>query len=84
MSKGNVNTFVLIMHFLNNKREPYHITIEFFEIINTLESAMALQMNIVLAKTQVECLYSCICVKDERNNLFIMTFSLTLISFKIL
>jgi hypothetical protein len=50
MSRGNVNTFVLIMHFLNKKQEPYHITIGFFEITNTYESAMALQVNIVLAK----------------------------------
>jgi hypothetical protein len=50
MSKGGVNTFVLIVHFLNGKWEPCHVTIIFFEIADTFGSAMALQMNDVLAK----------------------------------
>lgn len=61
MSKGNVNTFIFIMHFLNNKQESYHLTIGFFEITNTFENAMILQVNIYACKTQVQCLCFCIC-----------------------
>jgi len=70
------------MHFLNNKQEPYHITIGFFEITNTFESAMALQVNAIPAKHKFNvCVL--VYVKDERSNVFTMTFSLPLISFKI-
>jgi hypothetical protein len=81
MSRGNVNTFVLIMHFLNNEGEPYPITIEFFEITNTFESAMAFTSEHYKTLKFNVCVLAY--VKDERNNLFTMTFSLTFISFKI-
>jgi hypothetical protein len=42
---GGVNKFVLIVHFLNDKWEPCHVTIGFCEIVDTSRSAMALQMN---------------------------------------
>jgi hypothetical protein len=42
MSKVRVDTFVMIVHFLNDQWEPCHITIGFFEIVNTTKSAMAL------------------------------------------
>jgi len=45
MSRGGVNNFVFIVHFLNDKWEPCHVTIGFFEIVDTFGSAMALQMN---------------------------------------
>jgi hypothetical protein len=70
------------MYFLNNKQEPYCITIGFFEITNTFESAMALQVNAILAKHKFNvCVL--VYVKDERSNVFTMTFSLPSISFKI-
>jgi hypothetical protein len=50
MPKAKMDTFVMIMHFLNDKWEPCHITIGFFEIVNTSGNAMALQINDVLAK----------------------------------
>lgn len=48
MSRGGVNTFVLIMYFLNDKWEPYYITMRFFEIVDTFRNAMVLQVNNVL------------------------------------
>jgi hypothetical protein len=42
MSRGGVDTFVLIVHFLNDKWEPCHVTIGFFNIMNTSVNAMVL------------------------------------------
>jgi hypothetical protein len=42
MSQGGVDIFVLIFHFLNDKWEPCHVTIGFFETTNTFGSSMAL------------------------------------------
>ncbi len=45
MSKGRVDIFVLIIHFLKHQLEPYHVIICLFETINTYGVAMALQVN---------------------------------------
>jgi hypothetical protein len=37
-----MDTFVMIVHFLNAQLEPCHIIVGFFEIANTIRSAMAL------------------------------------------
>jgi len=50
MSKKSVHTFVLIVFFLNDKLEFYHVIIRFFETINTSKNAMAMQVNDVLTK----------------------------------
>jgi hypothetical protein len=50
MFRAGVNTFILIVHFLNDKWEPCHVTISFFEIVEIFRNAMALQVNEVLAK----------------------------------
>jgi hypothetical protein len=42
ISKGGVDMFVLIMHLLNDKWEPCHVTIGFFKIVDTIGSAMIL------------------------------------------
>jgi hypothetical protein len=42
MLKVEVDTFVMIVHFRNNKWEPCHITISFFETIDISKNAMAL------------------------------------------
>jgi hypothetical protein len=76
MSRGNVDTFILIVHFLNDKWEPCHMTIGFFEIANTSGNAMGLQVNDVLAKNRLN-VHVLAYVKNERNNLSIMTFVLT-------
>jgi hypothetical protein len=50
MSKGGVNTFVLIAQFLNDKWELCQVTWGFFEIVDTSRNVMVLQMNDLLAK----------------------------------
>jgi hypothetical protein len=78
MSRGGVDTFVLIVHFLNDKWEFYHVTIGFFEIVDTSRSAMALQVNDVLTKHGLNARVLAY-VKDEGSNLSTMTFPLTLV-----
>ncbi len=80
MSRGSVDTFVFIVHFLNDKWEPCHVTIEFFEIVDTSKSAMTLQVNNVLAKHGLN---ACVLtyVKIELNTISTMTSVLTLIVF---
>jgi len=42
MSRGSINTFVLIGHFLNDKWESCHVIVRLFETIDTFENAMAI------------------------------------------
>jgi hypothetical protein len=42
LSRGGIDTFVLIVHFLNKKWEPYPVTMGFFETIETIGNALAL------------------------------------------
>jgi hypothetical protein len=42
MSRAEVDTFVFIVHFLNDKWEPCHVTIGFFEIVKTFGNVVAL------------------------------------------
>jgi hypothetical protein len=76
MSKTRVDIFVTIVQFLNVQWEPCHITIGFFEIVDTTGSVMALQVHDVLAKhgliTQVIAY-----VKNKGSNLSTMTIALT-------
>jgi len=76
MSKGGVDTFFFIVHFLNDKWEPCHVIIGFFETTNTSKNAMAMHVSNVLAKHGLNILILAY-VKDERNNLATMTFTLT-------
>ncbi len=50
MSRAIVDTFVLIVHFLNDKWEACHVTIGFFEIVEIFGNAMSLQVNEVLTR----------------------------------
>jgi hypothetical protein len=50
MSRAGMDTFVMIVHFLSVQLEPCHITVGFFEVANIIGSAMALQVNAMLAK----------------------------------
>ncbi len=50
MSQGGVDTFVFIVHFSNDKWEPYHVIITFYETINASRNAMPLQANDLFAK----------------------------------
>jgi hypothetical protein len=45
MSKMGMETFVFIVHLLNDKWEPCHVTIDFFETTKKIKIAMALQVN---------------------------------------
>jgi hypothetical protein len=76
MSTARVDTFVLIVHFLNDKWEPCHVTIGFFEIVETFENAMVLQVNEVLAKNGFN-VQVIAYVKDEWGNFSTKTIVLT-------
>jgi hypothetical protein len=78
MSKRRIDTFFLIVHFLNDKWEPCHVTIRFFEMANKSRNAMAIQVNDVLAKHGLNT-HVFAYVKNERNNLATMTFVLTFV-----
>jgi hypothetical protein len=45
MSRVGVDTFIFIVHFLNDKWEPCHVTIDFLETTNHFRIAMALQVK---------------------------------------
>jgi len=76
MSKGGIDTFVLIVHFLNNKWEPCHVTVGFFETIETIGNALALQVNDLFAKHKLN-VYVLTYAKDEGNKISTMTSILT-------
>ncbi len=50
MSQGVVDTFVFIVHFSNDKWEPYHLIIRFYEITTASSNAMPLQVNDLFTK----------------------------------
>ncbi len=79
MSKG-VDTFELIVHFLNHNWEPGHITIRLFETIDTSRVAMTIQMNEVLPTYGLNVKILAY-VKYEGNNLTTMTITLTSVVF---
>jgi hypothetical protein len=73
-----VDTFVLLVLFLNDEWEPCHVTIEFIEIVDTFGNAISLQVNDLLAKHERNaCVFAY--VKDEGNNISTMTFALTFV-----
>ncbi len=76
MSRMGVGTFVLIVHFLNDKWEPCHVTNGFLKIVETFENAMDLQVNEVLTKHGFNAQVITY-VKDEGGNLSTMTTTLT-------
>jgi hypothetical protein len=78
MSRGGIGTFVLIVHFLNDKWEPCHVTIKFFEMANKSRNAMAIQMNDVFTKHGLNT-HAFAYVKDEGSNLATITFALTFV-----
>jgi hypothetical protein len=72
MSRARVDTFVMIVYFLNDKWKPCHIAINFLETANTSGNAMALQVNDVFAKHGLNAQIITY-VKDERVNFNTMT-----------
>jgi hypothetical protein len=84
MSKGGLDIFVLIVHFLNHNWEPNHVTIWLFETTNTYGAIMAIQVNEVLTTYGLNAKNSAY-VKYESSNLITMTTTLTfIVSCKIL
>jgi len=78
MSREGNEIFILIVHFLNDKWEPCHVIVRFFETINTFGNAMAIQMNNVFAKHGLN-IHVLTYVKDKGNDLATMTFALTFV-----
>jgi hypothetical protein len=78
MVKGSAETFILIVHFLNDNRKFCHVTKGFFKIVETTKGVLALQMNDLLVKHGFN-VHVLVYVKDQTNNLSIMTFTFTLI-----
>ncbi len=75
----NNNEYICFhVHFLNAKWESCHVTIGFFEITKNFGSAMALQVNEMLAKHGFNA-WVITYVKDERSNISTMTIVLTFI-----
>ncbi len=80
MLSGSIYTFVLIVHFLNDKWEPCPIIVRFFETIDTSRNAMAIQVNDVLAKHGLNT-HVFAYVKNEGSNFATMTSTLTFVVF---
>jgi len=78
MSRGRVDTFVLVVHFLHHNWEPGHVIIGLFEIIETFGVAMAIQVNEVLTTYGLN-VNILTYVKDEGSNLSTMISVLTFV-----
>jgi hypothetical protein len=78
MSRENIDTFIFIVHFLNDEWESCHVIVRFFEIINTFGNAMAIKMNNVVANHGLN-IHVFAYVKPEGNNLDTMTSTLTFV-----
>jgi hypothetical protein len=78
MSRRNIDTFVLIVHFLNDKREPCHVIVRFFETVDMSRNAMAIQVNNVFVEHGLNT-HVFAYVKDEGSNIPTMTSTLTFI-----
>jgi hypothetical protein len=69
MSQGGFDMFVIIVNYINKKRETCHITIEFFKVHETSWATMAMQLR-DLFTTWYKLLDKVITyVKDEGVNL---------------
>jgi len=68
------------MHFLNDKWEFCHVTINFLETIDTSRSVMIIQVTNPLVKHMFN-VHVFPYGKDERSNISTMTFVLTAIVF---
>ncbi len=69
---------MFIVHFLNDKWEPCHVLVRFFEMANTFGIAMALQLNDLVAKHGLD-VHVIAYIKNKRNIFFNVTFTLIFI-----
>jgi hypothetical protein len=87
MSKGNINTFVLVINYVDEAWTPRHVIVRLFELHETNRNVMALQLKYLLKKFGL--IHQVIAfVKDKGNNLGTMDATLLLMidyeSFKFL
>jgi hypothetical protein len=71
MSKGGVDTFALVINYLDDTWKPRHAIVGFFKVHGTIGSAITLQLQSLLGKIDL-IHYVIIFVKDEGNNLKIV------------
>ncbi len=76
MSCGGLDTFALVVNYINNKWEPCHITINIFEVHEIFGVAMDLWLKDLLAHFDL-CHKVITCVKNEGANLNTLINALT-------
>jgi hypothetical protein len=75
MSRGGVDTFALVINYLNESLMPQHITIGLFEVHEMTRLSMVGQLHSLLEKYDL--MHHMIAfVKDESNNLLFMATTL--------
>ncbi len=75
MSRVRVDTFVIIINFLNEAWVPMHVTVGLFEVHKNSQQSMTIQLQSLLEKCGL--LHIIIAfVKDESNNLTTMATTL--------
>ncbi len=75
MSKGSMDTFALVINYLNEFWMPQHVTIGLFELHETIGLSMVVQLCSLLEK--YELMHQMITfVKDEGSNLMFMATTL--------
>jgi hypothetical protein len=68
MFKGSINTFVLVINYMDEAWTSRHVIVRLFELHETNRNAMALQLKYLLKK--IGLIHQVIAsVKDEGNNL---------------
>ncbi len=72
MSREGIDTFILIVHFLNDKWEPCYVIVRFLPTTDTSRNDIATQVNNVIAKHGLNT-YVLPYIKDEGKNLATMT-----------
>jgi hypothetical protein len=71
MSRGGVDTFALVINYLDETCTPRHANVGLFEVHETINSAMVLQLQVLLKNFGL-IHHVLTFVKDEGNNLGIM------------
>jgi hypothetical protein len=75
MSKSGMDTLALVINYLNESWMPQHVTINLFEVHETIGLSMASQLHSLLEKYDL--MHHMIAfVKDEGNNLMFMATTL--------
>jgi hypothetical protein len=71
MSRGGVDTFALVINYLDETCTPRHVNMGLFKVHETINSAMVLQLQVLLKNFGL-IHYVLAFVKDEGNELGIM------------